>query len=245
MAKYYIGTSGWSYAHWIKRFYPANIKQSNWLNFYSKHFNSVEINMSFYRFPLPSMLSSWYKKTPKDFTFTLKANRLITHNKKLKNAGSLVKSFYSVASLLKEKLCCILFQLPPNLNKDAERLDKFIKTLPKKYDIVFEFRNESWFSPEIYDILKKNNAGLCIVSGLGLPKVLKATSDFSYFRFHGSERAYSSSYTEMQLKHWAKRIKHIQKNKATKIKRIYAYFNNDDNAYAVKNALLLKELLKV
>lgn len=235
--KYYIGTSGWSYKHWQKRFYPENLKSTDWLSFYSEYFNTVEINMSFYRFPFPAMLSSWYKKTPEEFKFTLKANRLITHNKKLKNADSLVKSFYSLASLLKEKLSCILFQLPPALKKDAKRLDDFIKTLPKKYDIAFEFRNESWFSPEVYDILKKNNAALCIISGLGMPQVLKKTADFSYFRFHGSERAYSSCYTDRQLKEWAKKIRRFKSKKA------YAYFNNDDNAYAVKNALKLKSLL--
>lgn len=234
---YYIGTSGWSYNHWIKRFYPEKLDKNEWLSFYSRYFNTVEINMSFYRFPSPAMLRVWYKKTPKDFKFTLKANRLITHNKKLKNADSLVKSFYSLTSLLKEKASCILFQLPPNLNKDIKRLDNFIKILPKKYDIAFEFRNESWFSDDIYDILRKNDIALCIVSGLGMPEVLKTTSDFSYFRFHGSERAYSSCYTDKQLKEWAKKIRRL------KTKRIYAYFNNDDNAYAVKNALELKNLL--
>lgn len=247
MKKYFIGTSGWNYEHWIRRFYPKKLQQKKWLEFYSQHFNTVEINMTFYRWPKESFFKSWYKRTPKDFKFTLKATRLITHIKKLKNVKKLVKDFYKLTSLLKEKLACILWQLPPSFKpneKNIKKLENFLKLLNKKYKNVIEFRNERWWQPEIYKLLKKYKVCFCIVSGIEMPKDIIVTANFAYFRFHGDN--YSSCYTEKQMQDYAKKMKKLANRKSKdKIKKIYAYFNNDSNAYAIKNAKQLKEFLKV
>jgi len=238
MTKYFVGTSGFSYEHWISRFYPKSLERGDWLSYYAKYFNTQEINMSFYRFPFPNMLKGWYNKTPKSFVFTLKANRMITHVKKLNKVRRLVNDFYKLADLLKEKLGCILFQLPPNLKFDEKRLESFLKILNDKYKNVIEFRNQEWYCKETYNLLKKYDVGFCVVSGLDMPPDVKVTSNLAYFRFHGPTGAYSSCYSKYQLKTWAEKIK------KTKAKEKYAYFNNDDHAYAIKNAFYLKKLLK-
>ena len=245
MSRYFIGTSGWSYGHWERRFYPKGLQQKKWLEFYSQHFYSVEINMTFYRWPKPSFFLSSYKRTPKDFRFTLKATRLITHIKKLKNVKKLVNDFYKLASLLKEKLACILWQLPPSFKpngKNIKKLEKFLKLLNKKYKNVIEFRHEDWWQEKFYKLLEKYNVCFCIVSGIEMPKDVVVTSGIVYFRFHGDN--YSSCYTEKQMKDYAEKMKKIVNRKSKdKIKEIYAYFNNDSNAYAIKNAKQLKRFL--
>ncbi len=237
--KYLIGTSGWNYESWIKRFYPKELRQKDWLEFYSKHFDTVEINMTFYRWPKPSFLSSWYKRAPKNFKFTLKAPRTITHVRKLNNVERQVKDFYKLADILKEKLACILWQLPPNFKAKKEnikKLENFLKLLDKKCRNVIEFRSEEWWQEKVYQLLKKYKVCFCIVSGMEMPKTVVVTSDIAYFRFHGDN--YSSLYSEKQMKNYAEKMKNV------KAKEVYAYFNNDSNAYAVKNAQQLKNFLE-
>lgn len=247
MRKYLIGTSGWNYDDWRGRFYPKNLPQKKWLEFYSQYFSTVEINMTFYRWPKPSFFKSWYNRTPANFKFTLKAPRTITHVRKLNNVNRQVKDFYKLANLLKNKLACILWQLPPNFNpneKNIKKLESFLKVLNKKYKNVIEFRNEEWWQEKYYQLLKKYNACFCIVSGIEMPKDVVVTADFAYFRFHGIN--YSSCYTEKTIKNYANEIKKLANRKSkNKIKEIYAYFNNDSEAYAIKNAKQLKEFLKV
>jgi len=235
--KFFIGTSGWNYEHWLKRFYPKKLPQKQWLEFYSKYFNTVEINMTFYRWPKSSFFASWYKRTPKGFKFTIKATRLITHIKKLKNVGKLVKDFYKLVDRLKEKLACILWQLPPNFKPteaNIQRLEKFLKFLNKKYRNVIEFRHESWWQEKIYRLLRKHNVCFCIVSGIGMPEKIVVTSKIAYFRFHEGKN--SGCYSASQLRDYSNKMKKI------KVSEVYAYFNNDSSAYAVKNAIQLKKL---
>jgi len=239
MKKYFIGTSGWNYEDWKNRFYPKELSQKEWLEFYSKHFKTVEINMTFYRWPKPSFLRSWYKRAPKNFKFTLKAPRTITHVRKLNNVERQVKDFYKLTDILKEKLACILWQLPPNFKPKEEnikKLEKFLKLLNKKYRNVIEFRSEEWWQEKIYQLLKKYKVCFCIVSGIEMPKTVVVTSDIAYFRFHGDN--YSSCYSSISMKGYAKKMKKI------KAREVYAYFNNDSNAYAVKNAQQLIKFLK-
>jgi len=236
--KFHIGCSGWSYDAWVEKFYPADLKQGEWLAYYAKHFNTVEVNMSFYRFPFKNMLSGWYRKTPKGFLFTLKANRLITHIKKLKGTEKLLGSFYSLADLLKDKLACILFQMPPSLRKDKhmKTLESFLKTLSPDHNNVIEFRHKGWFCKEVYDLLSSHNAAFCIVSAPKLPSDLVATGSFVYVRFHGVDSWYDYCYTKTELKRWAREIKKLKVD-------TLAYFNNDVNAYAPFNALELRKTL--
>jgi uncharacterized protein YecE (DUF72 family) len=232
-----LGTSGWYYSHWIDRFYPKSLEKNKWLEFYSREFDTVEINSTFYRFPFDNMFKGWYNKTPKNFVFSLKANRLITHVKRLRNAEQYLDSFYKQAKFLKEKCGSILFQFPPSMKKDVKLLSGFMKQLPKRFDNVIEFRNETWHCEEVYETMRKHKVGYCIISGLGQPCNIISTADFAYIRWHGPSSAYSSEYSMDEMKQWAETIKKLN------CKTIYGYFNNDSNCYAVKNCRDLKRLL--
>lgn len=236
-SNYFIGCSGWYYDHWAGCFYPQNLSKSEWLGYYAEHFNTVEVNNTFYQFPSKRMIKNWYRRTPSDFVFTLKANRLITHKKKFQNTEDQVSRFYELAALLKDKLGCILFQLPPYLSKDVGLLENIVEQLDLRRNNVVEFRHQSWFCPEVYDFLKKNRLGFCTVSAPKLPQDLVATSRNAYIRFHGGDDWYSYLYSLGELKEWADKIKML------KVKNVFCYFNNDYNANAAKNSRQLKELL--
>jgi uncharacterized protein YecE (DUF72 family) len=238
-SRLHIGCSGWSYQDWVGKFYPADSKQGEWLAYYAQHFNTVEVNMSFYRFPFKNMLKGWYSRTPKDFRFTLKANRLITHIKKLKGTEKLLTSFYALADLLEEKLACILFQMPPSLRKDKDMktLEGFLKSLSPDHNNVIEFRHKSWFCREVYDLLCAHNAIFCILSAPELPSDPITTGKMAYVRFHGADSWYNYDYGEEELKKWARQIELLRKE-------CFAYFNNDVNAYAPSNALRLQTMLQ-
>ena len=241
--KCYIGTSGYVYWHWKERFYPKELSSYRWFDYYAKHFNTVEINMSFYRWPKESTIRAWKNKARKlekegrEFLFTLKVNRQITHIKKIVGVKKLVADFYKLASLLQPYLGCILFQLPPSLKFDKKKLTNFLNALDDKFNNVIEFRHASWWNKETYKLLR-NKATFCIVSSPNLPEDFIKTNDIVYIRFHGKQRWYGSNYGDKELKDWAEKIK------KSKAKIIYAYFNNDFNAYAVFNALKLKKFLK-
>lgn len=235
---YYLGTSGWSYPEWKVRFYPEGVSQRKWLSFYAEHFNTVEINMTFYRFPKPETLKGWLDKTPPDFFFTLKANRQITHYKKLKDIKSEVRYFYMLADSLQDRLGCILFQLPPSLTLDLDLLKDFLSNLSPKYKNVIEFRHESWYTEEVYALLRSHKAIFCVVSSPKLPESIIETAETSYFRFHGRIGWYKYDYSDDELKNWAESIK------KTKAKECYIYFNNDYQAFAVANCKKLKGFLQ-
>jgi uncharacterized protein YecE (DUF72 family) len=236
--RFHIGCSGWSYKAWTGKFYPADLKPGQWLPYYAQHFNTVEVNMSFYRFPFKNMLKGWYDNTPKGFVFTLKANRMITHIKKLKGTEKLLGSFYSLADLLKEKLACILFQIPPSLAKvkHLKTLEDFLCTLSPDHNNVIEFRHRSWFCKEVYHLLSSHNAILCVLSAPDLPSDAIATGRLAYVRFHGVNSWYDYQYNKEELRKWANRIKKLKVD-------TFCYFNNDVNAYAPYNALELAEML--
>jgi uncharacterized protein YecE (DUF72 family) len=235
---YHLGTSGWSYSDWRGRFYPEEVGQKEWLPYYAQHFNTVEINMTFYRFPKPETLRGWLDKTPPGFSFTLKANRQITHLKKIKGVKSQVRYFYILADSLRERLGCILFQLPPSLTFDLELLKDFLLTLSPQYKNVIEFRHESWYRDEVYELLRTHNITICVVSAPELPDYIVETSEISYYRFHGRIGWYKYNYSDEELKDWAEEIK------KTRAKECYIYFNNDYQAYAVWNCKRLEEFLK-
>jgi uncharacterized protein YecE (DUF72 family) len=237
-SKFHVGCSGWSYEGWVDKFYPADLKQGEWLGHYAQHFNTVEVNMSFYRFPFKNMLKGWYNRTPKDFLFTLKANRMITHVKKLQGTEDLLASFYSLADLLKEKLACVLFQMPPSLTKDKHlrRFEAFLKTLPPDHNNAVEFRHKSWFCSEVYDLLTSHNATFCILSAPGFPSDAVRTGNIAYVRFHGVDSWYDYHYRKEELREWAVQIRKLRVD-------AFCYFNNDANAYAPFNALELEKML--
>ena len=239
----YIGTSGYSYQHWKSRFYPKGLSASKWLEFYSRHFDTIELNYTFYRLAPKKTFEAWYEKTPKNFKFVIKGSRFITHIKRLKSCSKPLREFFKRAGGLKEKLTCCLWQLPPSFKCDLERLDKFIKLLKNNYSFClhsFEFREKSWFNPQTYSILDKNNISLCIADSPDFKTPGELTSSFIYLRFHGGTILYGSQYSDKELKSWAGKSKKWLKKK----KLLFAFFNNDAKAFAVKNALRFKELLK-
>ena len=237
--KIYIGTSGWSYDGWEGIFYPDAMSRKEWLSFYSEHFNTVEINSSFYHLPKAETFSNWAEKTPDDFLFVVKASKYITHTKRLIDSSDAVIRLIDSASNLGEKLGMFLFQLPPNLKKNSDRLKNFIDILPSIYKYVFEFRDESWFCDEIYNMLENYKCGIVISDSSKFPRFEVITGGFCYIRMHGSTSLYSSKYTDKELE---KTAEIIRKNFKDKISS-YVYFNNDIHGYAVENAKSLKQLV--
>lgn len=239
--KLHIGTSGFHYKDWSGRFYPKNLKSNEWLAYYSKHFKTVELNSTFYRTPIDSIVRHWLKNTPEDFLFTIKASRLITHFLRLRHSEEALKNFLKVLKPFEKakKLGCVLYQLPPNFKKNREILENFLKKIPKKYTNVFEFRHESWNDEEIFALLKKYRCTYCIVSSGTLLTHYQTTTQTVYIRFHGPQEIYSSKYSTSELKKWTEKIQDFLRNG----KEVYVYFNNDVQAFAVENAKKIEEML--
>lgn len=234
---FYLGTSGWSYPGWKGKFYPPDLPARNWLAFYAEHFSTVEINMTFYRFPKPETLRGWLEKTPAHFTFTLKANRQITHRKKLQDVRSDVRYFYILARSLEDRLGCILFQLPPSLTLDLRLLQDFLTTLEPTFRNVIEFRHASWYDDRVFKMLGETGVTFCTVSSALVPDTAVVTSPVAYFRFHGLTGGYRYNYSREELGHWARVIRE------TKAEDVYVYFNNDYQAFAVHNCRQLGQFL--
>ena len=240
LAAVHIGTSGWHYKHWKGPFYPADLPSTKWLRHYVERFDTVEINNSFYRLPAVSALELWCQQTPANFCFAIKASRYITHNRKLKDPRNAVDKFLVVIDKLERRLGPILFQLPPSWKVNAERLDQFLCGLPAGHRYVFEFRNPTWNTSEIYGILRSHNAGYCIYELAGFQSPLELTADFTYIRLHGPGNKYQGDYSESSLQGWADRIEKWR----NELKHIFVYFDNDQAGFAAKNALELKAMVR-
>jgi uncharacterized protein YecE (DUF72 family) len=235
----HIGTSGFSYDHWKGIFYPEGLKSREWLEFYCRSFDTVELNSSFYHLPSEKVVESWRQRTPRDFLYAVKASRYITHRLKLSGVDDSLRLFYGRMEHLGPKLGPILFQLPPSLKIDLDKLADFCGLLKDKHRHVIEFRHESWDTDETLSILREHNVCACFVSMPGIESIEEVTSDFIYIRFHGAEELYASKYTKKQLQIWRDLISEYRRSNLD----IYAYFNNDYNAFAVENAMSLKDLL--
>ena len=232
-----IGTSGWTYDHWKKLFYPENLPKSRRLEYYGKHFDTVELNATFYRLPKPKTFENWKRRTPDYFLWAVKANKYITHTKRLKEPVEALERFYAAASGLEKKLGPILFQLPPSLSFDEKEFNNFCQSLNPSQRHTLEVRHPSWISDRLFSILKKFNIALCIADTAGrYPYHEVVTADFLYIRLHGSKKLYASEYSEGELQAWAEKITGWGKD-------TYLYFDNDFGGYAVKNAKRLKKIL--
>ena len=228
-----IGTSGYRYEHWKTVFYPDGIREKEWFTYYSAHFNTVEINNTFYNLPGPHTFDRWHDLAPRGFRYALKFSRYGSHMKKLKDPGSFIYNFTERAERLKSFLGPILVQLPPRWKADPERLRNFFRTVQGGHRWAFEFRDPSWLCEAVYEILKSENAALCIHDMLEKhPRLL--TADWTYIRFHGN--GYSGSYKHQTLAAWANWIKKRLGDNIT----VYAYFNNDAQGCAVSNAMDLR-----
>ncbi len=241
----FIGTSGYNYPHWWNGvFYPSDLPQKKWLEYYAQFFNTVELNVSFYRLPKKETFEGWYQRTPKGFRFSVKGSRFITHIKRLKDCREPLSLLMDHTSPLKEKLGVILWQLPPRFEFQRERLEQFcvlLSTLPhsKSHGHAFEFRDESWFCKEAFRILEEFQFAFCIAHGSGLPFIEKITSHTIYLRFHGGEVLYGSNYSDKELKAWSEKIRDWER----KGRNLFVYFNNDAFGFAIKNALTLKKMV--
>ncbi len=237
----YVGTSGWHYDHWRRRFYPEKLAKEEWLKFYVGHFTTVELNNSFYRLPSETAFATWYSSSPANFIFAIKVSRFITHLKRLSHTQEAVEKFITRAKILREKLGPLLYQLPPNMHRSDDVLESFLVNLPRGMKHVFEFRHHSWFEEKVLEILHGYNAGFCIFDMPSLTTPVVATADFAYIRFHGSTGLYSSCYSDEELAGWAKKLADL----ATNLKAVYIYFNNDAEAFAVRNAISLRSYLQM
>ena len=236
--KFYVGTSGWQYSGWQGKLYPRELAKTRWLNYYAGQFNTVEIDSTFYRLPGDAAVEQWYTDTPPGFCITLKASRYVTHVKRPHEAGEATGEFLKRANILKEKLGVVRFQLPPNMRRDEARLDSFLSSFPEDIKFAMEFRDKSWFTADVWDILHKYRVAFCIMDMPGLSMPVIATTTFAYMRFHGSLLLYATRYTKASLRKWADRLKQLQG-----IKQAYVYFNNDFSGFAVENARVIQELL--
>jgi uncharacterized protein YecE (DUF72 family) len=236
----FIGTSGWSYKHWRGPFYPADMsKGAEQLRFYVERFDTVEVNGTFYRLIEVETFRRWREATPPHFVFACKGSRYLTHMKRLKDAAQGVGRFFERVEALEEKLGPIVFQLPGRFKPDRDRLVAFIDASPSGHRYAFEFRDPSWFLPEIFEALAKRNVALCLYEFAGREAPLEVTASFVYIRLHGPDGAYQGSYSDPALRTWAERIR----GWSDKGLDVYCYFDNDDRGFAPKNALRLREML--
>lgn len=235
----HIGTSGWHYDHWRGPFYPEDLAKKEFLSFYRQHFNTVEINNSFYQLPSKKTLAEWRESVPAGFIFAVKGSRYITHMKKLKDPGQSLPPLLERLQVLGDRLGPILFQLPPRWHFNAARLEAFLTALPPDYRYALEFRDPSWLHQEAYRLLRKKGAAFCIYELAGRLSPKEVTADFVYIRLHGPEGAYQGCYDKQTLAGWAGAISAWTGRGLT----VFAYFDNDEAGYAAQNALELQEML--
>ncbi len=234
MSRLWCGACGWNYTDWRGRFYPKELAQSKWLGCYAEHFDTVEINNSFYRLPEKHTFESWRDQTPGDFVFAVKASRYLTHIKKLKDPEEPLDRLLSHSSGLGEKRGPVLYQLPPRWHVDLDRLEHFLKLLPRDVRSAFEFRDDSWQTEEVWSLLERYSAAYCIMDHPDLPLHVRTTSDFSYVRMHYGDESEGGDYTSELIAEWARRVEEL-----LKVGDVYVYFNNDQTAFAVRNAQAL------
>lgn len=237
--KIHIGTSGWHYKHWIGNFYPESMKPEDYFDFYMKHFDTVEINNSFYKLPPENTFTNWKNAAKNDFIYAIKANRFITHMKKLKDPQQSLERFLHNIDFLEDRLGPVLFQLPPKWKYNIERMELFLDALPSHYRCTIEFRDQTWYREEVYALLRKFNIAFCVYELEYHLSPIKITADFIYVRLHGPEDKYQGKYSDDQIIKWAEEC-----NKwSSEGMDVFLYFDNDQNGYAVQNARSLKQLV--
>jgi uncharacterized protein YecE (DUF72 family) len=236
-----IGTSGWSYDHWNGVLYERGVGSGDRLARYIREFDTVELNASFYRWPPDVRFASWRSRLPAGFEMTVKAPRGLTHGRRLGDPDAWIERIGRGLHELAGVRGPFLLQLPPDFQRDDERLDSFLAKLPAWTRPVVEFRHDSWLDEAVFGILERRGAAYCVMSGAGLPCLLHATAPLVYVRLHGPDdtHLYAGSYSDDALRWWADRIREWEGAGHT----VYAYFNNDGEGHAVRNARTLQSLL--
>ncbi len=236
MAEIRIGTSGWMYPHWREVFYPHRFPQRRWLEHFAQEFRTVELNVSYYRLPTEAAFTGWRERTPPGFVFAVKASRVITHLKRLGNVQEELDLFLSRARLLEGHLGPLLFQTPPHWGRNPERLAHFLTLLPRDLRCAFEFRDPSWFSDEVYALLRAHQAAFVHVTSPAYPEP-PPTAPFCYLRMHGDEQ--SPKYAPETLARWAEKVLTWQREG----RDVFVYFNNDIAGYAIEDARAMRTLV--
>jgi len=237
-----IGCSGWQYKDWRERFYPKGCAQRNWLEFYSRTFDTVEVNSTFYRLANRDAVARWLEQTPEDFVFALKASRYMTHIKKLTDLPESMQRYYDRIEPLVEspKLGPIVWQLAPWFKRDDERLRYALGQLPAGRHCV-EFRHQTWFVPEVYEMLREFRVALVIGDHPQRPwQAYEMTADWTFVRFHYGRRGRRGNYSKTELETWAKRLEQWRRKV-----EVFVYFNNDWEGFAIENGRWLKRRLGV
>jgi uncharacterized protein YecE (DUF72 family) len=238
MSFWKIGCSGYQYSDWKRIFYPEDLAQRQWFEFYASHFNTLELNFTFYRFPKLDFLQSWYQRSPEKFSFAVKAPRHITHFKRLNEAQEALNNFYvTVQEGLKEKLGCVMFQFPSSFVYEEHRLERIVNLIDSNVCNVVEFRHPSWWNETVMAEFIRNNIVFAGVSHPQLPDDVVHTADVVYYRMHGVPHLYSSRYQSDQLEHVTSLIQSFDG-----VKKAYVIFNNTAEASAIANAKQFQEI---
>jgi uncharacterized protein YecE (DUF72 family) len=238
---FFVGTSGWTYGHWKGRFYPPELPQKKWFDFYARIFLAVEVNATFYRTFKEQTYHNWRLRAPQGFGYVLKASRLITHRKYLVNVGEDIRQFFKSCMLLEDKFEMILLQVAPNMPVDQGRLREALTAFPDPSRVAVEFRRADWLKPEVMSMLESLGVTICNVDSPQQRLTDWLTSQRSYLRLHGRNRWYASNYSDDELRGIAQQAETIAHKGA---RRIYIFFNNDLEGYAPANARTLQSMLK-
>jgi uncharacterized protein YecE (DUF72 family) len=237
--KFNIGCSGWFYWHWRGDFYPVNMPTKDWFDHYARHFKTVELNASFYAWPSVATVQSWRRQAGRrQFVYTVKVCELITHVRRFQRTKQLIADFSFIADMLGSMMGCFLFQLPPSFHYTPARLRAIVGQLDHSRRNVVEFRHASWWNETVFAAFRSTGTMFCSCSGPRLPDGVIKTSKDIYVRFHGTRQWYRHDYSKEELSLWAN---HIRDSGA---ERVWAYFNNDRNGYAIRNAKILLNLLQ-
>jgi uncharacterized protein YecE (DUF72 family) len=235
-----VGCSGWEYKHWRGDFYPLDVPRTRWFEHYAEHFDTVEINNTFYRLPEQSTFAAWAARAPSGFRFAVKASRFLTHMKKLKDPEEPLRRLFTRMRPLKKHLGPVLYQLPPGWKLDRDRLEYFLQTLPKGVRHVLEFRDPSWYADDVKAMLARHGVSMCLHDMRGSATGRERVGPIVYVRFHGASGHYNGGYPDDRLAEWAAWLKAQRAEGAD----VYAYFNNDVGGHAPRDAMTLRRFLE-
>jgi uncharacterized protein YecE (DUF72 family) len=235
-----VGCSGWQYKHWRGDFYPAEVPQTRWFEHYAETFDTVEINNSFYRLPERATFAAWARRAPPGFEFAIKASRFLTHMKKLKDPEEPIARLFSRMRALGGRLGPVLYQLPPGWKADVDRFAHFLAALPRRARHVVEFRDPSWYAPEVLALMERYRVALCLHDMAGSATVRARVGPFVYVRFHGAGTKYGGAYPAERLAGWAGWL-NAQRDQGCDV---YAYFNNDIGGHAPRDAVTLRRMME-
>lgn len=234
----HVGCSGWYYWKWRSVFYPHDLPERSWFPHYTQHFDTVELNAPFYKWPKPATVKTWVRQAPDGFRYSVKVNQLITHEKRFARTGLLMKEFCGLSEVLGDKMGCFLFQFPPSFHYSRDRLRRLVQQLPCVKRPVVEFRHKSWWRESVYEALAEADVTFCSLSAPRLPDLLVHGNHRIYVRLHGVKQWYRYDYSREELTAWAERIA------ASGAREIWVYFDNDAFGYAPKNAKVFEQILR-